>query len=53
MRQSDGTIRADLDAPDYVVCLPIRDVVRELVQVPGSTTGAAIGGVEKRRTVQQ
>lgn len=53
MRENDGVIRSDLDAHDYVVSLPIREVVRELVQVLGSTTVAAIGGVKETRAVQQ
>jgi hypothetical protein len=53
LRENDGAIRSDLDAHDYVVSLPIREVVRELVQVLGSTTVAAIGGVKETRAVQQ
>ena len=53
MRKTDGAIRSDFDAHDYVVSLPIREVVRELVQILGSTTVAAIGGVKETRAVQQ
>jgi hypothetical protein len=53
LHENDGAIRSDFDAHDYVVRLPIREVVRELVQLLGSTTVAAVGGVKETRAVQQ
>jgi hypothetical protein len=53
MRENDRAIRSDLDAHDHVVGLPIREVVRELVQILGATTVAALGGVKETRAVQQ
>jgi len=53
MRENDGAIRSDFDAHDYVVSLPIREVVRELTQLLGATTVAAVGGVKETRAVQQ
>jgi hypothetical protein len=53
MKVPDGAIRSDFDAHDYVVGLPIRQVVRELVDLLGSTTVAVIGGVKETRAVQQ
>jgi hypothetical protein len=53
MRENDRGIRSDLDAHDHVVGLPIREVVRELTQLLGATTVAALGGVKETRAVQQ
>lgn len=53
MKNNDNAIRSDFDAHDYVVGLPIRQVVRELVDILGSTTVAVIGGVKETRAVQQ
>jgi hypothetical protein len=53
MQENDRAVRSDLDAHDYVVGLPVREVVRELTQLLGATTVAAIGGVKETRAVQQ
>jgi hypothetical protein len=53
MKEHDGSIRSDFDAHDYVIGLPIRQVVRELVEILGSTTVAVIGGVKETRAVAQ
>lgn len=46
-------MRSDVDAHDYVVGLPIREVVGELTDLLGATTVAVIGGVKETRAVQQ
>ena len=51
MKEHDGSIRSDFEAHDYAVGLPIRQVVRELVEILGSTTVAVIGGVKETRAV--
>jgi hypothetical protein len=46
-------MRSDIEAHEYVVGLPIGDVVGELVELLGATTVAVIGGVKETRAVQQ
>ncbi len=53
MRDDSGAMRSDVDAHDYVVGLPIREVVVELTTLLGATTVAVIGGVKETRAVQQ
>lgn len=53
MKEHDGPIRSDFNAHDHVMGLPIRQVVRELVEILGSTTVAVIGGVKETRAVAQ
>jgi hypothetical protein len=43
----------DLQAHDHAMSIPIRQVVRELSDLLGSTTVAVIGGVGESRAVQQ
>jgi hypothetical protein len=49
----DAQIRNDIDAHDYVMGLPITQVVSELADILGATTVAVIGGVQETRAVQQ
>jgi hypothetical protein len=49
----DVQIRNDVDAHDYVMGLPITQVVSELADILGATTVAVIGGVQETRAVQQ
>jgi hypothetical protein len=51
--RDDGAMRSDIEAHEYVVGLPIGDVVGELVELLGATTVAVIGGVKETRAVQQ
>ena len=51
--ENDRAIRSDFDAHDYVVSLPIREVVRELSLSLGATMVATIGGVKETRAVHQ
>lgn len=56
MRPSEGNpeaLRTDLQAHAYVMSMPIRAVVRELVDLIGATDIAVIGGVNETRAVQQ
>jgi hypothetical protein len=46
-------IRNDMDAHDYVMGLPIAQVVSVLVDILGATMVAVIGGVAETRAVQQ
>jgi hypothetical protein len=53
MADHDGSRRTDLEAHDYVMGLPIRTVVAELIDLLGATSVAVIGGVKETRAVQQ
>jgi hypothetical protein len=53
MPEHDGTIRSDIEAHDYVMGLPMRAVVQELVGILGATTVAVLGGVKETRAVHQ
>ena len=53
LRDPNGAVRSDIDAHDYVVGLPIAQVVRELAGLLGATTVAVIGGVKETRAVAQ
>lgn len=53
MSSDERIRRSDLEAHDWVVRLPIREVVRELVAILGAPTVAVIGGVKEARAVQQ
>jgi len=46
-------LRDDLQAHDHAMSISIRQVVRELCDLLGSTTVATIGGVGEARAVQQ
>jgi hypothetical protein len=46
-------IRGDVSAHNHAVGLPIHEVVRELVDLVGLTTVAALAGVKETRAVQQ
>lgn len=52
MNQRAGVYDA-FEAHDHAMALPIREVVRELVDLLGATTVAVIGGVRETRAVQQ
>jgi anti-anti-sigma factor len=45
--------RGAVDAHEHAMSLPIREVVRELVELLGATTVAAIGGVQETRAVTE
>ena len=47
------TGRTDVDAHGYVMGLPIRVVVAELVRILGTTDMAVLGGVNETRAVAQ
>lgn len=53
MSSEERLKRSDLDAHDWVVGLPIHEVVRELAAILGAPTVAVIGGVKEARAVQQ
>jgi hypothetical protein len=53
MDSADQAMRSDVDAHDYVMRLPMRDVVKELAELLGPTTVAVIGGVKETRAVAQ
>lgn len=42
-----------VDAHEHAMSLPIREVVKELVELLGATTVAAIGGVQETRAVNE
>jgi hypothetical protein len=50
---SEQGVRSDLAAHDHAIGLPISEVVKELAEILGATTVAAIAGVTETRAVQQ
>ncbi len=46
-------VLSDMAAHDHAMSIPIEDVTRQLVDLLGATTVAAIGGVSETRAVQQ
>ena len=50
---ASAEVRSDINAHNHAMALPIAEVVRELVDLLGATTVAAIGGVKEARAVQE
>ena len=46
-------VRGDIEAHNHAMALPIREVVRELVDLLGASDVAALAGVKETRAVQQ
>ena len=46
-------VRSDVNAHNHAISTPIRQVVRELIDLVGATTVAALTGVKETRAVQQ